>query len=323
MIHIVLRRSVVAIALVCAACLLAVAIGQAQIPKTVSYQGILTDAGGAVVPDGNYSLAFKLYAVASSGSALWSETQSVSTTKGIFSVVLGASTPIDLAFDKQYWLGITVGAGSEMSPRVAITSGAYSFRSVRADTASWLNADFGVGGSMACGTPLGNGPGWIMKAPNGERRDIFAGNGGTVVDYKLFVNKDGNVGVGTSSWPGGKLGVNGDIFVSGNLTKSYSVGTRNNATPLAFGTIKADGTISTATPNVTCSWNAGNSWYEITIADVNYFWTDYVTVVTPMGGTGTFLVPVTQSVSGNVVVQIFNLSGTRVQGYFSFMTYKP
>jgi hypothetical protein len=309
--------------LFCTAFLLAFNPAQAQVPNTISYQGVLMDAGGAVVPDGNYSLTFRLYLVVTGGSPIWSETQSLPTGKGIFSAVLGSSTPIGLAFDRQYWLGITVGAGSELSPRAAITPAAYSFHSVRSDTASWFCVDYGTAGSMACGTPLGNGPGFILKAPNGERRDIFVGNTGTVIDYKLYVNKDGNVGIGTASWPGGKLGVNGDIFVSGNLTKMYSGSTPNNVTPTAFGNIKKNGTISTATPNVSVSWNATDSWYEIAISGVNYYFADYVTTVTPMGGTGTFLVPVTTSVSGGIVVQIFNLSGTRVQADFAFMTYKP
>ena len=32
-----------------------------QIPQTISYQGVLTDAGGAVVPDGTYQLTFNIY----------------------------------------------------------------------------------------------------------------------------------------------------------------------------------------------------------------------------------------------------------------------
>lgn len=309
--------------LLAAAIMLGVAPSNAQVPGTITYQGMLTDAGGVVVPDAGYSLTFKLYSAASGGSALWTETQAVQTVKGVFTVALGSVTPLGLLFDMPYWLGTTVGAGSEMSPRIPITSGAYSMHSVRADTATWLNANYGAAGSMISGTPLGNGPGWIMKAPNGERRDIYVGNGGTVIDYKLYINKDGNVGVGTASWPGGKLGVNGDIFVSGKLTKLYSGSTPSNVTPVAFGNIKSDGTIYTATPNVTAKWNATNNWYEITIAGVNYFYPDYVTTVTPEGGTGVCLIPVTQSVSNNIVVSIFNLSGTRVQAEFAFMTYKP
>jgi hypothetical protein len=85
------------------------------------------DNAGALVPDGNYSLTFKLYNVAAGGSALWTETQSpVAVSRGGFSVILGSVVPLSgLAFDVPYWLGITVGAGTEMTPRVALASSPY------------------------------------------------------------------------------------------------------------------------------------------------------------------------------------------------------
>jgi len=98
-----------------------------QIPKTLSYQGMLANAAGTPVPDGAYSITFKLYEVASGGSALWNETQSVTVLKGVFSVVLGTITPLTLAFDKAYWIGTTVGAEAELVPRIALTTSPYSF----------------------------------------------------------------------------------------------------------------------------------------------------------------------------------------------------
>lgn len=305
------------------AVILICSVGTSQVPKTISYQGVLTDAAGANVPDGSYSLTFKVYAVASAGSALWTETQSLAVSKGVFSAVLGSVTPLTLAFDKQYWVGIAVGAAAEMTPRIPLTSSSYSMRSVNADTAGWVKVDFGAAGSLASGTPLGNGPGWILKAPNGDRRDFFAANTGMVVDYKLYVNSDGNVGVGTQSWPGGKLGVEGDVYVAGNVTKSYSTGTRSNVTPIAFGMIKADGTVLTVSPNVTSAWNAGSSFYEITIAGVSFFWSDYVSVATPATGSSDPCFATTSSVNNKLVVMIYNLSGTKIQKDFSFVVFKP
>ncbi len=107
--------------------LLAAVTGSAQIPKTLAYQGILADAGGTLVPDGAYSVTFKLYDVASGGAALWTETQSVTVLKGVFSVVLGNTTALNLAFDKQYWIGTKVGADAEMAPRVILTASPYAF----------------------------------------------------------------------------------------------------------------------------------------------------------------------------------------------------
>jgi hypothetical protein len=95
----------------------------AQIPQTISYQGVLADTSGKIVPDGNYSLTFTLYDAA--GAALWSESQSTTVSDGIFNVILGSGNPLTLPFDKPYWLGVAVG-GVELAPRLQLTASAYS-----------------------------------------------------------------------------------------------------------------------------------------------------------------------------------------------------
>ena len=91
---------------------------------------MLTDINGIVVPDGSYSIAFAIYDVPTGGSAIWSEKHlAVDVAKGIFNVVLGSNTPLAIAatpFDAQYWLGIDVEEGGELSPRIMLTSSAYS-----------------------------------------------------------------------------------------------------------------------------------------------------------------------------------------------------
>lgn len=103
-----------------------VPLASAQIPQTMSYQGVLTDAAGNPVADGLVSLTFKLYDVAENGEALWEETQDVKVTDGIFNVILGSQTPLTLPFDTPYWLGITVGEENELTPRTALTAAPYS-----------------------------------------------------------------------------------------------------------------------------------------------------------------------------------------------------
>ncbi len=115
-------------------------IGQAvlgQIPKTMSYQGVLTDAGGAPVSDGDYSLTFKLYEVASGGSAVWSETQTVAVSEGIFNAILGSVSPLNLAFDKPYWLGLAVAPGTELTPRTPLASAPYSLNPAEGGGGGW------------------------------------------------------------------------------------------------------------------------------------------------------------------------------------------
>ena len=67
-----------------------------QIPQTLSYQGVLTDANGTLVPDGKYTLTFKLFDAAAGGMAIWSENQEVFIQNGLFNVALGSVSPLDI-----------------------------------------------------------------------------------------------------------------------------------------------------------------------------------------------------------------------------------
>ena len=98
----------------------------AEVPSTLSYQGVLADASGVAVADGPYSITFKLYNVVAGGTELWSEVQVVQVSKGIFSAVLGSVQPLTLPFDIPYWLGLSVAGGAELTPRTELTSSAYS-----------------------------------------------------------------------------------------------------------------------------------------------------------------------------------------------------
>jgi trimeric autotransporter adhesin len=113
---------------------IAVSVTHAQIPRTLSYQGLLTDSSGATVPDGSYGLVFRLYQTSTGGSSLWQETRTLQTHRGVFAANLGEVTPLTLPFDRPYWLGIQLGADPELTPRMELSSSAYSLNSMRADS---------------------------------------------------------------------------------------------------------------------------------------------------------------------------------------------
>jgi hypothetical protein len=113
---------------VCAvASLLAAGSAGASVPRTMSYQGLLTDTAGGAVPDGTHDLQFALYDVPAAGAALWTEMQaSVPVAAGLVAVLLGSVTPLDLPFNEPYWLGVSVDGGAELAPRLALSSSPYS-----------------------------------------------------------------------------------------------------------------------------------------------------------------------------------------------------
>ncbi len=116
-----------------------VASAWAAAPDSVNYMGILTTPGGAPVADGDYSVTFSIYDVASGpNAALWSETQSVSTSGGLFSTLLGSVTPLTASVfsGPNRFLGITVNGDPEMSPRMPLVSVPFSSRVETIDGAS-------------------------------------------------------------------------------------------------------------------------------------------------------------------------------------------
>ncbi len=51
-----------------------------EIPHTISYQGVLKDAAGGIVSNGEQILMFKFYNSESGGTELWSETKPINVS---------------------------------------------------------------------------------------------------------------------------------------------------------------------------------------------------------------------------------------------------
>ena len=98
-----------------------------QIPQTMSYQAVLTDIDGNPVPDGNYQLTFRIYTSGTNGGPLWQEVHDNALVRnGLFNIILGSIMPLDLPFEQPYYLGISIADDLELSPRIELTSSAYS-----------------------------------------------------------------------------------------------------------------------------------------------------------------------------------------------------
>lgn len=95
----------------------------------------------------------------------------------------------------------------------------------------------------------------------------------------------------------------------------------SNMLPIAYGSVMSNAGLMANSSNVTCVWDAGSQRYEITIAGESYFWTSYITNVTPMASTP--LVAKTASVGGKLLVELYTLAGVKTQGHFQFATFKP
>jgi hypothetical protein len=95
----------------------------------LQYQGRLTDPStGNTVADGSYTMTFRLYDVATDGSALWTEGKDVAVQGGLFSTVLGDTVALDqgLFNGQELWLGVKVGTDAEATPRQRLLPVAYA-----------------------------------------------------------------------------------------------------------------------------------------------------------------------------------------------------
>jgi hypothetical protein len=209
------------------ACTIAAVAVQAQVPRTISYQGILADNLGNYVPDGNHTLQLSLYEQATGGSSVYTETQSVPVVRGVFNAIIGSVTllPMTLSFDRAYFLGVSVDGGAELAPRTPLTAVPYAMRAAVATVAEGLapNAT-GVVTSVngANGTVQLVGGGTTSINRSGSTITISSsGSGG--VGMQGLQNTDGSIDITNPSGPVGTVSVAKEGITSEKLAKNSVV----------------------------------------------------------------------------------------------------
>ena len=229
----------------------------AAINKQINYQGRLLDNAGDPVSDGGISIVFKLYTAATFGTEVWSETQTATTTDGLFSVMLGSVSSLDdVNFNQTLYLGINVAGDGEMTPRKVLGSVPSAFEAERLDgitanqffrndivnatnsaTTSMFVQQTGSGdiarfvgasgvnaltitsaGRVAVGTTTPEARLAIQTTGTTDILNLFETDGTEV----LTVLESGNVGIGTTT-PNKKFVVGGDALITGALYDSSSL----------------------------------------------------------------------------------------------------
>ena len=180
----------------------------AQIPKTISYQGVVTKAAGAVVEDGKYLITFKLYDLKEGGEHLWEEIQNVPVVGGIFNVILGGNNPLDLPFDQPYWLGIAIGGDAELEPRIELTAAAYS-----------LNAR-SIADSVVTGSKIADGQ--VVRSINNLTDTVILAEG----DNVTITPQGDSLVISATASPGGNITTMDKITATSHLDIEVNGGDR-------------------------------------------------------------------------------------------------
>lgn len=204
---------------------------------TLSVQGIVKKSNGVALEDGEYSMTFRMYAVAAPTVVLWTEAiPNVDVISGIYSVILGEITPLDLAFNEDYELGVSIGS-QEMLPRIKLTSAPYAL-ALRGETNQFpstgqVQADEII---VAQGVlASGGAPGLNGVDKNGY---AFQGNSGDN-DSGLFSTGDGKASIYSNNAE--VLAVTpGAVSVNGNFTNTGTF-TTGNVNLSSGGTINYNG----------------------------------------------------------------------------------
>lgn len=179
----------------------------AQTVPTLNIQGVLRDDTDKAVSDGNYQLTFKLYDVKTGGAELWTEDQPLTITNGVYSALLGDVTDLSgITFSSQYYLGIAVDGGLELAPRIPLSLSPYSLAVVGSENVFPSSGTVGIGTTSPDENSALHVEGGDLVIKNGEFH-LSASNikldgnwiSGDGDDEGVFINANGEVGIGTSS----------------------------------------------------------------------------------------------------------------------------
>lgn len=209
-----------------------------DVPRTISYQGILTGTDGKPMHDGQYAITVRLYSDAEGVQAIYDATYQVTVVSGIFNIMLGsghAPLPMLDKLNSPLWIGITVNGHEELKPYTALSASPYALNvpnnAISSDklqdgsvTARKIGTDY-IGSLWIDGEKVTDRGGKInLEGTNGidisfdiARNTItFSGNGvhtnsapALSSPEKLFVEKanDGNIN--------GNLVANGNVDLGG------------------------------------------------------------------------------------------------------------
>ena len=203
----------------------------AAVTYGINYQGRLTDAAGNPVPDGSYTIHFRLYDVPSGGTPLSTDTDPVSVSDGLFN----AHLEFDPASYGGYfngqalWLGIEVGSDGEMTPRQQIRPVPYAL-SLRpgADISGEPDTHYGLRVSNETATGIAYGVQGYSASTSG--RGVYGGaSANSGATYGVFGWSNSTSGTGVYGIAGATSGTTYGVYGKSDSPDGYGGYFYNNA----------------------------------------------------------------------------------------------
>lgn len=122
------------LSLITVLCLISISTTLAQknqdldVPRTISYQGLLTSTDGTPLPNGSYQITVTLYGDEAGTRPLWTDSYTTTTFGGVFNLYLGSNKPLPTSneMNRPLWVGTAVDQTDEMRPLTPLSSSPYA-----------------------------------------------------------------------------------------------------------------------------------------------------------------------------------------------------
>jgi hypothetical protein len=174
-------------------------------------QGSLQKPSGKPFDNGFHSITFKLYEVEVGGQAIWTEVQPrVQVENGLYEASLGSIVPLNLSFNKRYYLGASVNGGAELAPRAILGNSPYATSVTGKDNV------FPTSGTVGVGTRVPDTLAYALQLSNVNRTGTLFIDGGQ--RSELILKKASNSASGSISFDSSMISIrNLDISIQNNL----------------------------------------------------------------------------------------------------------